>query len=495
MIGAVRNLEIQDSLPVQTVQDARNNLTNLKQNRRTQPWTMANEIHHLFSKLITEDASAAQKFRDEWKPENTVEPARTSLMRLRDLWSDVMPGRTLHFDSYSPKVESDLAGGQQYPARQMSDGERVALYLAGRVLDADKRIVVVDEPEVHFHARLAVRFWDALERERPGIRFVYISHDLAFARSRRSAQYILVKPSGQEVLDVAEHVPPDVAQALLSAASFSIHAQRIVFCEGTEGGTDSQFYESWFHDVDTAVIPVGTCKDVGDSTRSFGNSGLVEGVEAIGIVDRDYWPERQISALSRDVIVLPVHEVESLYCLEPVFRAIADHLAIPSNELDNKYSEFLGSVRAHFTGPALAKQVSERFKRRMEQTFFDTLNNLRMADDVAQVRTNHVSGVETAALAESPGDVFDEEQKRIQDALNDAGSMLEILPGKVLVNIAARVLGVNERRYMALVHEAMMPASTSESEAKNKRVATLSKAVIGALSGYLPARAYAPEAV
>ena len=290
-------------------------------------------------------------------------------MRLRDLWSDVMPGRTLEFESYSPRVTSTLAGGGQYPAQHMSDGERVALYLAGRVLDADSEIIVVDEPEVHFHSRLAVRFWDALESERPEVRFVYITHDLTFARSRRSAQYVLVRPEGPELLDVADNVAPEVAQGLLSAASFSIHARRIVFCEGSESGVDAQFYGRWFHDVDTAVIPVGTCTDVRNATRSFGNSRLVEGVEAIGIVDRDYWPSRQISALGRDVLVLPVHEIESLYCLEAVFRALAHYLAVPFSEIDIKYDEFLAAMRSHFAGPVLAKQVSERFKRRMEQTF------------------------------------------------------------------------------------------------------------------------------
>ena len=456
MIGAVRNLEIQTTLPVQTTEQALNNLRSQKRQRSKRPWTMANEIDHLFSKLIAEDSSSAQKFRDQWTSGSIVEPEETALTRLRHLWSDIMPGRTIDFESYSPKVTSDLAG-DEYPAQQMSDGERVALYLAGRILDVENSIVVVDEPEIHFHSRLAVRFWDALERERRDIRFVYITHDLTFARSRKLAQYILVKPEGPTVLDVDANLPPEVAQAILAAASFSVLAQRIVFCEGTEGGVDALFYGRWFEDAATVVVPVGTCDDVRESVRSFGKSKLVEGVEAFGIVDRDYWPSDRIDSLGRDVFVLPVHEVESLYCLEEILRAVGRYLAVNTNELDNKYVEFLNGVRSHFTGGALAKQVSERFKRRMEQNFFGTLNSLSGAADLVETRANLVGGVEISALAEHPGDLFDEEQARVEGALLDPKLMLEILPGKDLIAIAARVLGVTKERYMALVNGAIRP--------------------------------------
>ena len=467
MIGAVRNLEIQAALPVQTPEAARTNLTNLKRNRRKQPWTIANEIDHLFSKLVTEDATAAQKFRDQWTLGGQPPPERTALMRLRDLWSDVMPGRTLNFESYAPTVTSNLAGtSKAYPARQMSDGERVALYLAGRVLDADKRIVVVDEPEVHFHARLAARFWNALERERSDLRFIYITHDLAFARSRRPAQYVLVKPEGPSVLDVDATLPPEVAEALLSAASFSIQARRIVFCEGSEGGTDAKFFGRWFRDDGTAVIPVGACGDVRDSTRAFGNSNLVEGVEAIGIVDRDYWSARQLFALEHDVVVLPVHEVESLYCLEAVFRAVALHLAIPSDEMDTKHREFLDGVRSHFTGAAFAKQVSERFKRRIQERLHDALNSLRMANDLGAVRERHIAGIQATARRDSLESVFDEEMATVSGSLNDHDTMVRILPGKNLIGIAARVLGVQPDRYKGLVNEAIDP-SDSEADVDN----------------------------
>jgi hypothetical protein len=47
------------------------------------------------------------------------------------------------------------------------------VYLISRVLRAPPGVVVVDEPEVHFHALLARTFWDTLQTERDDCRFVF----------------------------------------------------------------------------------------------------------------------------------------------------------------------------------------------------------------------------------------------------------------------------------------------------------------------------------
>ena len=72
-----------------------------------------------------------------------------------------------------------------------------------------------------------------------------------------------------------EGVPNDLAESLLAAASFSIHARRIVFCEGTEGTSlDQLIYSAWFNKSDTAVVPVGSGKDVVRCTTAFSESTL-----------------------------------------------------------------------------------------------------------------------------------------------------------------------------------------------------------------------------
>ena len=209
---------------------------------------------------MAEDSAAAIKFREDFVKDPSTKPEITKIMRLASSWQRLFPGRLLDFKGYQPIVKSDYsATSGEYAAQHMSDGERVALYLAARVLDSESKVIIVDEPEVHFHSLLAARFWNELESLRPDCRFVYITHDLPFALSRNEAKYVIVMPNKTpELIDLKDGLPENLAKSLLAAASFSIHAKRIIFCEGSEGKSrDQNIYSSWFNAPDTLVVPVG----------------------------------------------------------------------------------------------------------------------------------------------------------------------------------------------------------------------------------------------
>jgi ABC-type cobalamin/Fe3+-siderophores transport system ATPase subunit len=77
----------------------------------------------------------------------------------------------------------------------MSDGERSILYVAARVLTGEEPVILVDEPELHMHSRLSVQFWDEAGKLRSDCRFVYVTHDLNFALSRRRATVLMARAS------------------------------------------------------------------------------------------------------------------------------------------------------------------------------------------------------------------------------------------------------------------------------------------------------------
>ena len=96
------------------------------------PWETSNEINNLFSKLMAEDAASAVRFRDESLVNKSATPEQTALMTLSSVWHDLYPGRSIDFSGHQPRVKSDHTGtADEYSAGHMSDGERVALYLAG----------------------------------------------------------------------------------------------------------------------------------------------------------------------------------------------------------------------------------------------------------------------------------------------------------------------------------------------------------------------------
>ncbi|MCP4225991.1 MAG: ATP-binding protein [Actinomycetia bacterium] len=115
----------------------------------------------------------------------------------------------------------------------MSDGEKAALYLAGRALTVDEdAVLIIDEPETHLQSLLAVQLWDAIEEARPGLRLIYATHDMTFAASQESAHYLLANPEhGLKEIQLAEDVG-ELAAIMLGAATLSFHANKVIFREG-----------------------------------------------------------------------------------------------------------------------------------------------------------------------------------------------------------------------------------------------------------------------
>ncbi|MCD4823754.1 MAG: AAA family ATPase [Phycisphaerae bacterium] len=485
MIAALRNIAMPSDVVMRSIDQAQSRLKDRLASRHSRPWELSNEINELFSKLMAEDSASAIKFRDQHETDSSVEPETTKLMRLSKVWEHLFPGRHIEFTGYNPKVRSEynIPSGE-YSAQQMSDGERVALYLAGRVLDAEQKVIIVDEPEVHFHSRLASRFWNELQNMRHDCRFVYITHDLAFALSRVNATFVIIKPNQDpQQISLQEGIPQDLAESLLAAASFSIHAKRIVFCEGNEGNSrDQMLYSAWFNGIDTAVVPVGSSKDVVRCSSAFDESRLVAGVQSIGIIDRDYWPQRFFDSLPQSVNVLGVHEIENLFCLKKIILSVAEHLGKEAQDSSDCYEKFINKAQSMFTGGLLNKQISERYKRRCEHEFNIALNNLKATEDLASVEQEHLQAGDSGNWENSPSVLFSEEKETLIDALQ-AGEekIMRYFPGKVFLKYAAESLGMKTDSYVELVCNALVANDDGPfTELRNKLEECLSE--------YLPQR-------
>lgn len=486
MIAALRNIALPPNVVMRPMDQAKNELNNHLNRRRSQPWALSNEINELFSKLMAEDSASAIEFRNKYANDPNETPETTKLMRLSDIWSRIFPGMHIDFTGYHPRVRSDYTiSGGEYPAQQMSDGERVALYLAGRVLDSEQKIIIVDEPEVHFHSRLAARFWSELENIRQDCRFVYITHDLPFALSRKNATFVIIRPDSEpQQVSLKKGIPSELAESLLAAASFSIHAKRIVFCEGVEGNSwDQRLYSAWFRGNETAIVPVGSGKDVIRCATAFSESTLVSGLESIGIIDRDYWPRKFIEALPENVVVLPVHEVENLFCIKDIFISIARYMAKSEHDALDLYEEFIEKSKRKFKGKFFNKQVSERFRHRCEHEFHAALNALAVSDDINDVCVQHAKAVEPSSWGVNPESLFNEEKTALEQALNGGNydEFLTFYPGKVFLGIAAQKLGMSVDAYVDLVCSALLVKDETQ-------LASLGTEIECHLNRYLPSR-------
>jgi len=483
-IPALRNIALPDQIPNWSLQTATNELNNRTNQRQNSYWELIQDIDALFGKLWSQHAVEAMRIYDKLLGGETPDSLPdTVLNKTKELWRLVFPGRSITFSDFSAKVSNEYLGSVSYTAKHMSDGERTGLYLAARIFDSSRPIVVIDEPETHFHSRLAVRFWDTLESLCPDKRFVYVTHDLTFALSRKDSNIILVRPNQPpELIKPGDALPADDVASILGAASFSVYAKRIVFCEGREEKSlDQELLRSWFNDRDTALMPVGGCENVKRCTAAFKISDVVSGFDAIGIIDRDHWPDELLASLN-GVHVLPVHEIESLYVLKPVYAAIAVHSGHPPDAVDALYEAAMEGFRKQMNGTLANKLICERFKARsmmlLERGFSSTVD----FRDRAALKTSLIRQIPTAQVVTNPGAIWEEEELTVQNALDseDPLHFLRVLPGKPLVGPAASSLGLTKERYCELIKTAL--------NSKEPAFAALGASLASALAPFLPPR-------
>ena len=325
-ISAQRRTWVDDSLPVQEEQQLLNNVRSQQDTWRDRSWQPTEDINYILSTLIQQHTNLLTQRNEEAIAQNkSLDPIKgTNLMLLQGLWNRLFPKRKLEIGGFFPKVKRlDVEESTpSYQLRQMSDGERTILYMAARVMTADTPIILVDEPELHMHSRLAIQFWDEAEKLRPDCRFIYVTHDLNFALSRRRAIVLIAKADNTAETVLVDQLPTSVAAEVLGAATLPFYAKRIFFFEGVEGkGFASEFFAAWFDGDETFAIPAGDRASVAASVSGLKTVG-VAAAEVVGLIDRDFYSDSVLSNTTEGVTVLALHEIESILCDENVVIAI-----------------------------------------------------------------------------------------------------------------------------------------------------------------------------
>ena len=340
-VSAQKVLEIPDDRAPQNVKNARMHLfgyseeelnhhddrhAQLKRTRRwgSNPYTRTlNDYQSLLTYLFFEHNELAVRYKQDSRMNSTrVEPPISKLERAQEIWESVIPHRQLDIGATQLRVRT-TDSAVEYDASDMSDGERVILYLAGESLAAEpSSIIIVDEPELHLHRSIQSRLWDAIEATRSDCIFIYLTHDLEFAATRQGATKILVEDyDGQKwdwsVIESIDGLPESVTLAILGSR------KPILFVEGTADSLDYSIYSAIF--PDRSIVPVGSCAHVIHATATFSDLPQMHRLSCAGIVDLDSRPREKIDWLrQRNVIVLEYAEIENLLLAEDVIRAIAE---------------------------------------------------------------------------------------------------------------------------------------------------------------------------
>ncbi|MBO9166799.1 DUF4435 domain-containing protein [Rhizobium sp. L245/93] len=360
-IGAQRSLELPDEVFSEKYERAIGLFRRDSRRGQASPGLMEQNYDEVLVALFAERLQALELAHEKSKGrKNSIRPV-TMIDRLQVLWNELIPSQSLSFSEATVRAFRLDGEGASYGASEMSDGERLVLYILAQVLLIEPdSLLIVDEPELHMNRALLVRLWDLVERARPDCSFLYVTHDIDFAASRRNAQLYAVlnfiPPTYKEVLvrtrtRLEEDTPPmwtierlpsstELPRDLLVRMVGS--RKPILFVEGKQGGLDETIYRAIY--VDFTVIPSGSCGQVIQFVRSFRRQEELHWLHCAGLVDRDNRDPALDGTLEEGIFTLPVQEVENLLLAPDIFLALADELKFDKREAAQRFETLKGEV-------------------------------------------------------------------------------------------------------------------------------------------------------
>ena len=311
-----------------TGQTNRDNPAHHRQHHRWQnrPATaLLDDFEHLVTLMVSESFTVSDQYRVAMQKEDKyVTPPKTRLDLVKEIWEMVFPARELIITGN--RIETrNRQDKKSYHAKEMSDGERGVFHLIGEAMSVpNEGVFIVDEPELHLHRAIQARLWDAVESARPDCSFVYITHDLGFAASRKDATKVWLREYTDGKWDW-EEVPESDAfpESLLLEVMGS--RRPILFVEGDRSSLDYFIYGKAF--PEHTVVPCGSCELVVHSARSFTQIPSLHHNKCGGLVDNDGRSEADIKMLNGlGIAVLPVALIENLFLLESILVIASEKL-------------------------------------------------------------------------------------------------------------------------------------------------------------------------
>lgn len=304
-----------------------------------------NDINKLITLLFSENYTALlERENEERKSGTLLQPPDTLIRQVQNLWEQLLPHRQLIISSgdiqAQPLKKENGLTSAPYPAKAMSDGERVIFYLIGQCLCApDNAIILVDEPEIHLHKAIQDAMWNSIESTRPDCTFIYLTHDLTFATDRAGAKKVcLTDYSDNEFswfeIESQSGIPNDVFLEVLGSR------KPVLFVEGTSGSIDIELYQLAYPNF--TVKPAGGCSKVISATKAFRDLSDLHNLSCFGLIDRDYLEPSQIAAYERNGIYTPnVAEVENLFLTPELILEVAKQLMLEEQDTLKKVKKFI----------------------------------------------------------------------------------------------------------------------------------------------------------
>lgn len=319
-ISAQRYLQLDEVIQKQDYETSKAALKSTYKNRP--PVEPQNDYQKVLIALFAEEASRNEDVISLINSNGQItkkEMPSSIKEKLIEIWNFIFPYRSL-------KLEKDRVRADDFSGTELSDGEKVGLYLISQILLAEKESVfIIDEPELHLHKALMVRLWNKLEESRSDCTFVYITHDLDFAVTKPTSKIIWIQSFKNSLwnwkeIDPNEIIPENLFLEILGSR------KPILLVEGDKGSLDIQIYQVYYENF--TIIPCGSCEKVIEAVRGLKEHLDLHDKKVFGLIDRDFRTNDQLTALISDgIFSIALNEVENLFLLPEMIEVVCDHLS------------------------------------------------------------------------------------------------------------------------------------------------------------------------
>jgi ABC-type cobalamin/Fe3+-siderophores transport system ATPase subunit len=426
------------SNPATTATELKQTQVRDKSNKNAREFShLQQEFAVVLKNLLADNISASNSYRKESlklvaQGEQIKNPNPTNLDITFDIWNSLIEHRTISCDD-GINITAKSDDGRSYPAIQMSDGEKVMLYLIGQVLQAPPSgFIVIDEPEMYLHKTVLKKLWDILENKRNDCLFIYLTHDLDFATSRTTAKKIWIKsfthPDKWEIEDIpTDEIPETLLFELLGSR------KNILFCEGVKGSIDERVYSILFPEL--TIMPVGSCFDVINHTKAFNKLQNVN-TKAFGLIDSDHHDSARLEKLiESDIYSFSVAEVENLFLDEDFLTILAKQILVDEANVGLIKTDVIKELDK-------LKEVQASNYVSTKVNYYFTDSDVSKGNALAQLETNYQSFLDNISI----NDWFNERIAELNQIIanTDYDNVLVSFNHKGIRNIASKHLNISD---------------------------------------------------
>lgn len=400
------------------------------------------EFGQMLNYLIAEHQEVANNTHKNHDIEGFIKKSSV-LENVINIWQSIILHIKLDYDGQGNiKVKSDT--GQEYDFMKLSDGEKNIFYCISSVLLVEKDgYIIIDEPENHLNMSIVNKLWDKLENERSDCQFVYLTHNPSFAIGRTQAKILWIQkytpPSNWEYVEIPidNILPQELIVELVGSK------KNILFCEGEKDSYDYKLYSILFKNF--TIIPTGGHRKAIDYCKAFNENKALFNLEAIAIIDKDFYETEEITAWNRNKIyTLDVMEIENILCDDELLK----HIQLKVHATDEDYHSAKEQI--------FVKIQESKDKQAMEYTRFKTdkiLNSLVGKS----LNPEKLKEQLTAAIEDlSPHQFYDEHIQSLDTLINskDYGGALKHYNNKGMLSfVGDRVLKGYKDRVIAFIRE------------------------------------------